>query len=304
MLSNSYYLTFWIFFGLSVQSQNDSLVLPLGSHELKINVPIQIFDVYVTKDRKVYCEGKRLKYFDEISSLLVQNQRERPDSFPRMDIYLHADKRLPYSFVDRIKSEIGRSWHFIVYKTDALDGLYGITRRVIGTHLSSRYSDTERIIDTKTQAELDSIWRSLRNEMPPSASFPLTTFPPTPPPPPAEFDEYKLARLLYQNNTEGVKDILNRRTHSVLTFFTKNKYTIDNNEYDLSEKEKLIANLTKSDIILMRFADDLTYGDYIKVISKIAEFQKDKLKNFGFIIEISKECEAILKLSDPSIFEG
>ncbi len=279
-------------FGLSSQI-NDSIILPKGDNNLEITSAIHILDIYVTNEQKVYCNGKQLQYFDEISAYLIDGLRSKLEDWTPTWIYLQADKNLKYAFIDRIKSEICRVSPRLVYGTGQKEELNGIIKSISGTTLSKLNQYSEEIMNVKEEAEFDSISKSYN-------SF----FMPLPPP---EYDEYKLARLLYENDIVGSKQILEDKSYSILKLVGNNKYSFNSKDFEFSSRKNLLENLTSSEIVMMTFNEQILYEDYIDAISIINKLKSAAIQNnqkVAFIIEISMNCQKALYDSGLYLFEN
>ena len=220
---------------------NDSIQLPAGDLVMRIDSPVLFYDLYVTKDQKVYFGTKRLRFYDEIYAAIMDAYRQNTVNAP-VKIVLHAD----VTFIDKIKEEIGRTgFNRIYYKTGSLEDLTFEVNWHHGSTLPDQSMD--RILTVQEEAELNEI---------------LGQIPEAPP----EADNFLVLKSLYRGTKEEIENWLQKYSFRTLKLIGNTKYSFQGQILDYTNESELEEILLGPDHLLILFDEALTYGDYVKFI--------------------------------------
>ena len=102
---------------------------------------------------------------------------------------------------------------------------------------------------------------------------------------------------IYSGQKEKVLKVLNAYTFKSVYISVNKKIKVDNQTFDLSNKEIVKDILLTNDILFLRFESNITYNDYIeslKQIKSIIKAVQEETKKRAWVIEVSFELEKFL----------
>ena len=80
---------------------NNKLKVTLSDHK--------VYKIYVTNNEVIYFEKELLRFWDQITTKIKESERI-PNFKAVSDIIIYADKNVAYYTIEKLISEIGRSW--------------------------------------------------------------------------------------------------------------------------------------------------------------------------------------------------
>lgn len=286
-----------VLYTLSIHSVFSQEGIKLPDSKLNIiekNISDKIFNIYVTKNKEIYANGNKIK-IHELSKEInyyesILNKNYKQDNF--FKIFLYADKRLNYSFIDTLKTEMAMSssddlGRNLYYKTGEVDnfksGFNFFLEPNSFYHLSSTeipLTNEEKLKKEKYMGEYKNMWGDVL------------------PPMPAWWEDViKLNNVIYSVQKDAINEILETKypIHNCIIIEKKGVLIYKQEEISINEDVVVQRIIEENDLIFLQMSDNLTYGDYIlakqKIISLLNKLSKEtKIATF---LELSSE---ILKL--------
>ena len=108
--------------------QNLDISLPETNDKLRVTLSdYKVHKIYVTNNEEIYFEKERLRFWDQITTKIKESERI-PNFKAVNDIIIYADKNVAYYTIEKLISEIGRSWTgYVHFKCGNENDSYGIT---------------------------------------------------------------------------------------------------------------------------------------------------------------------------------
>jgi len=284
-------------------SQNDSISLPPGEREIRINNEQLIFDVYLSKEGELYLDDNKIN-LNELGPRIKYLSSKLPEYIDfKKKIFLNIDLDAPYKIVDQIKTQLAHNKiKFIYYKTASLEEEDRLKAMPFFNYYSSiKFQPMEKILtesETKdSQRKLDSLEEFISNN-----GFDNIPEPPPPPAPPITSLTY--LPKFYSDRQEVIDEVLKEKEVKCVQV-NDDKLIIDaNTQVQFSNMDELNQYLINLDFLVLYFKDDLSFKNYFNLIKYLKRESLDlyKRNQHSFhIIEISKENKEIHETAKVSI---
>ena len=248
--------------------QNLDISLPETNDKLRVTLSdYKVHKIYVTNNEEIYFEKERLRFWDQITTKI--NESERIPNFKAVnDIIFYADKNVAYYTIEKLISEIGRSWTgYIHIKCGSENNSNGLTKLITGSFYRSEkyrlkvdWTFNLPIIYTKKEKEGETKPPKLKE-----SSWPL---PPN---------------ILTSDFSSSFYSMDSLETNKLLASF---KYKTLNLGYDgfyykKDDKEKYVNTEELKEIVhnhdlLFLLTTSITLQDYVDNIAKIYEYSLQK----------------------------
>ncbi|WP_095069432.1 hypothetical protein [Tenacibaculum jejuense] len=277
-------------------SQIDSISLPKGGIDT-FDFKKKHHSIYFTKDNEVFFNKKRIRFWDQLSSSILEEERE-PKFNAVNDIVIYADKKSHYYDLQRIKSEIGKVWEgFFHYKSDSFTNNKCISIYVKNSYLKNKtigkgydiYFDKE-IIYTKNE--------SLNSDIQPpklKAIAESNTF--------FVWQTY-FSEIIFNNNIKTIKEYLSKIDYATTSINHFSFDPLDPKEHNF-ELQKLIND---KEVIFLEVTYSISYGAYFKGLSKIHKRRYKDLSHGDlkkpFLLEIPTPYIEYLKDNGLDLFKS
>ena len=278
---------FCLVVSVSYSQSKDSISLPEGNIDMKILAPTLIFEIYVTKDQKVYFGNERLEYFDEICSLLKKKYRDRTITEDRKFAII-ADINVNYKFIDKIKEQLGcYGIGRIYYKTGDLGDLTYQYNILNGSTL--QLENYEKILTVEQENEYNELISD------------LTRLPPSPP---EELDYFVLMRTLHNGFKQDIEDWLEKYHFTSLWLLGGSNFRYEGKTLNYENENDLEEIILNPENLLIRYGEGLKYGEYVrftqiknrlaikhnidlnkKMIGELSLQAEERLEKLGILIE-------------------
>ena len=259
------YISFLIFnlCLLSVTAQSGkNIEVPFYNGPSEISSTETFYRFYVTTQEKLYFEDKRLQYRDEVSTSLLVKQRSTI-IHPENEITVVADKNVSYEFIEKLRKNLIHYWkgniHYIGQESDTLTAL---TIYTSGKEFKVKEFTNGQFY---TEKHGDYIYEIGEKEK--EIGLPL--------PPP--YYQQVWGNVFHGSDLERFKNILKhpKFTYIAMEIISEEQYIWRSKKYYFNDTEKLkeLVDFSK-DILYVKAARDITYGQYFNALSSIQKFQK------------------------------
>ncbi|WP_296386691.1 hypothetical protein [Winogradskyella sp.] len=275
-----------LLFSWVINAQIDTIDLPEGDDDIKINTTTLFFSIYVDNQSNVFLDKDSINVYN-IAKRLSYLRYKLPEHFKmRVKINLYVDKKADYYIVDIIKTQLASAYfERLYYKTNSIedaDVLKGISWT---NHQSFYHLERPKKILTKKQQEKNRRFNDSINRG-------FGDIPPPPAPPTSWF--FDSQHIIYSDSKDAIEEALEGRTFSCITLTNKG-YMKNDKIIKFKNKEKVESLFYSQDIVFVKFSDDLVYGNYLDAIKYYKDLDNKKK---GYFIELSSEIEMIHKKSD------
>lgn len=281
-----YIFIFTLFFSLIINAQIESINLPKGNVEIKVNHFSPIISIYVDSTNSVYLEKELIKVYDISKELLYIRYKMPFEAQMTIKIFLYVDNNADYSTVDEIKTQLASAYYErVYYKTNSIedkDILKGISWT---NHQSFFHLNRPEIVLTKKEYESQKRLNDSINEE--FADIPA------PPAPPSNWFFYS-QHIIYSDSQNAIDEALEDKIYTCVTL-TNEGYKSGNDILTFDKKEKVEDLFSYNDIVFVKFSQDLKYENYFKAVRQYKELDN---KRKGFFFELSHEITAIHKKSN------
>ncbi|AXP81951.1 hypothetical protein CJ739_2886 [Mariniflexile rhizosphaerae] len=245
--------------------------LPNGGKDIEINNLTSLYSLYITKNQEVFNDDKKLEYFQDVNYTFL-NQLNKNISMGIPLVLIYADIKTPFKFVSKIKQYIpNHRWLF--YMTENIEGLKATAFRNYG---SAKNFGLEEILTMEEENDLL-----------------VEGFPFAPPLPPPSMWYNDFEDIIYSGKKEDINEVLKKHTHNTLKVSLNKTLTHKGKIIDSNNLKKI---LEETDVVFLKFDNDILYEDYIHVVQEINRILKqiEKLKESGaYVIEISFQLEEL-----------
>ncbi len=261
------------FLFVKVFSQIENIQLPKGGIDF-FDTKTKHYTIHVTANREVFFNKKRIRFWDQISSLILEEIRI-PKFNAVGDIVIYADKKTDYYILQRIKDEIGKSWSgFIHYMSKG-----GKNKTCLSYYIRSSFLTEKDFKGYHDLYENDVILTKKENMV-------LNT----------EF-KVPILKSYYKNNNriilwqpEFLNFFFTEEVPKIEEYIKQVKYdaiSIDSQEQFVHRKEyvdytnnkKLDKLVKENDVLFLDISTTLTFGSYYKVMIQIQKKRHNQKKN-------------------------
>ena len=284
-------------------SQNDSINLPLGESQIKINSDHLILNVYLTKEGELYLEDNKINVSD-LGPKIKYLSSKLPEYIDfKKKIFLNIDIDTPYKIVDQIKTQLAHNEiRFIYYKTASLEEEDILKAMPFFNYYSSiKFQPIEKIL---TESEIEESQRKLDSLEEYISKNGFDNIPAPPPPPAPPITSLTYLPKFYSDRQEVIDEVLKEKEVKCVQVSDEKLIIDGDNQVQLSNMDELKQYLNNLDFIVLYFKDDLGFENYFNLIEYLKRESLDlyKRKQHSFhIIEISKETEEIHEKAKVSI---
>jgi len=276
-------------------TQINDIQLPSGEVEVKIRKLTPIFSIYVDRYNNIYIEEEPIAIQNLARRLKYMHHKTSEDLRYWIYVHLYVDKRVDYTIVDQIKTEIAAAGiRRVAYKTgtiedkDLLKGLYW------KNHLSFVTYDDVKMIDVKKDIEnTQTVFKSKKEKD-------LIDILPPPPPPPLHWI-YGFEKGLYSFRKERIKEALSERKTYCIRLTNKGILTAHQEIINYDQEATLIKSIHSVDVLLISFDEQLTYESYIKAIKSLTIARNKVGRRKLYYVELSSELIEIYQKENIKI---
>ncbi|MEM7487441.1 MAG: hypothetical protein AAF348_19730, partial [Bacteroidota bacterium] len=249
-----------IFISNLMMSQGENLALPEVDVDMDLPTDAEVLLFYVNGNEELYFSEKRLQFWDEVSSSILAKQREQTFNKIR-HIIIHADKNIPYRFVQRLRSEIGKVWSgFLHFKGGKVGGKKGISVFIAGSEITTERKNrggdfvfSSNIIYTRGEKD-----GTVNVQRRPGSFFPI----------PAIWQN-NFSRDLFNRDTVHIKETLKQIDYKALEVYSEDEYKVDGKGLKFENTDELKLIMDSNDLILLKFNFNFTYGQFMKTMGQI-----------------------------------
>ncbi len=279
-------IIFTLFFSLITNAQIESISLPKGNVEIKVNHFSPIISIYVDSTNSVYLEKELIKVYDISKELLYIRYKMPFEAQMTIKIFLYVDNNADYSTVDEIKTQLASAYYErVYYKTNSIEDK-DILKGMSWTNHQSFFhlNKPEKVLTKKEHESQKRLNDSINEEF---ADIPA------PPAPPSNWF-FDSQHIIYSDSQNAIDEALEDKIYTCVTL-TNEGYKSGNDILTFDKKEKVEHLFSYNDIVFVKFSQDLKYENYFKAVSQYKELDNNRK---GFFFELSHEITAIHKKSN------
>ena len=259
-------------------AQNKEVLLPpsTGDSVKYSNRSItRFFSVYVNKDKEVFFENIKTPIEFLSDTILKYRNKIKETEVVFLQIHLLADKRLDYSFIQRVKSQFTKVNSLLInYRTGDINSI----ESGFFCRLNNQYINRERNLEK--EITLNEFYKEIKISRDPI---------------------YKMIDLLYSLAFEEAKIIMDKNRFLHFDLKTKDSLIINDVNLELGELHKKYKMFKNIDFIFLTIDNNLKYESYLKYLSTFSKYNKQLEAPIGFI-EISDELRELIGKNNIKLF--
>ena len=257
----------------------EEISLPEGGID-KFDFNKKHYTIHYTKDQKMFFNNDRLRFWDQIASSILSEERQ-PKMNAVSDIIIYADKDLTYAFIERIRHEIGKVWNgYLHFKSDSYKTPNCLTFYINGSGMRTKKYD---IVDWYYGPKIIYMTKEFTGEdkTPELEGWVW--------PVPAVW-QHNFSGDFFKKYIDGINQFLNNESYKALIIKSETTYLCNKKLLEFKD-EKLIEHLVdENDLLFIKTEVGLSFKAYFKAITNIQKKRKlheehDVLRK-PFIIEV------------------
>lgn len=273
-----------------VKAQVKSINLPSGDGKIILNSTTPVYSIYIDKKNRFYLDKEPIDVYAIAKKISYARYKLEEWAKQRSEVHLYIDKRVDYSLVDLIKTELSSAnFNKIIYRTISTKDIPSGTYKT--NHQSFfKYQRLQKVLSDKQIKKNKKFNDSLRNVFGESKIIP-------PPPPPIANWFFENQHKIYSDNQEAIDEALENKTYKCVLLTNKGLKT-DSEIIDLNNIDNLKELFSSVDAIFVKFAADLSYSNYFQTIVR---YQEIDYSERAYFVELSSEINKIHKKSNITL---